>query len=224
MFGPFRITNPLSGGLLWKIPWRMSKFQKRRHRMRMRAVDSVVATVDAALSKQGQTLEALQRWKAEMPTEAEMLPKDKYTMFARYEKSYRKGIHSMFFCSQDPLRFCRRANLIDRTAQVDESITKSQPPGVLRRITRAKANHQIPRKGHWPVAIGCFYCTTCSIWERFRHLKEIMARMYAGRQIRKPAIHGSRTPVRCKIEANDHQIRWELKYIVKSTHDFCFLL
>ena len=51
MFGPFRITNPLSGGLLWKIPWRLSRFQKRRHRLRLRAVDSVVATLDAALAK-----------------------------------------------------------------------------------------------------------------------------------------------------------------------------
>ena len=29
-----------------------------------------------------------------MPTEAEMLPKDKYTIFDRKEKRYRKGIHS----------------------------------------------------------------------------------------------------------------------------------
>lgn len=94
MFGPFRITNPLSGGLLWKIPWRLSKFQKRRHRMRLRAVDSVVATLDAALAKQGQTLEAVERWKAEMPTEEEMLPKDKYTIFDRKAKKFRKGIHS----------------------------------------------------------------------------------------------------------------------------------
>ncbi|OAQ67999.1 ribosomal protein subunit L31 [Pochonia chlamydosporia 170] len=96
MFGPFRITNPLSGGLLWKIPWRLSRFQKRRHRLRLRAVDSVVATLDSALAKKGQTLEALERWKAEMPTEAEMLPKDKYTIFDRKAKRYRKGIHSMF--------------------------------------------------------------------------------------------------------------------------------
>jgi hypothetical protein len=96
MFGPFRITNPLSGGLLWKIPWRLSKFQKRRHRLRLRAVDDVVATLDSALAKKGQTLESLERWKAEMPTEAEMLPRDKYTMFSRTAKRYRKGIHSMF--------------------------------------------------------------------------------------------------------------------------------
>lgn len=113
MFGAFRFTNPLSGGLLWyvpnspallvpanlrtrKIPWRLSKFQKYRQRKRLRAVDSVVATVDAALAKTGETLKQLERWKAEMPTEAEMLPKDKYTMFDRKAKRYRKGIHSEF--------------------------------------------------------------------------------------------------------------------------------
>lgn len=95
MFGPFRATNSLLGGLLWKTPWRLSKFQKRRHRLRLRAVDSVVATLDAALAKKGQTLEAIERWKAEMPVEEEMLPRDKYTMFDRKEKKYRKGIHSM---------------------------------------------------------------------------------------------------------------------------------
>lgn len=57
----------------------------------------MVATLDAALAKRGQTLEAIERWKAEMPTEEEMLPKDKYTMFDRKEKKYRKGIHSMRF-------------------------------------------------------------------------------------------------------------------------------
>ena len=31
-----------------------------------------------------------------MPTEEEMRPKDKYTMFDRKEKSYRKGVHSEF--------------------------------------------------------------------------------------------------------------------------------
>ncbi|KAK9414149.1 putative Mitochondrial ribosomal protein L31-domain-containing protein [Seiridium unicorne] len=93
-FGAFRATSPLSGGLLWKIPWRLSKFQKARQRRRLRAVDSVIATLDAALNKQGETLKSLDLWKQEMPTEAEMLPKDKYTMFDRKEKRYRKGIHN----------------------------------------------------------------------------------------------------------------------------------
>lgn len=32
-----------------------------------------------------------------MPTEQEMLPKDKYTVFDRKVKRYRKGIHSELF-------------------------------------------------------------------------------------------------------------------------------
>lgn len=78
-----------------KTPWRLSRFQKLRQRRRLRAVDNVVATVESALLKTGVTVKSLERWKAEMPTEAEMLPKDKYTMFDRKEKRYRKGIHSM---------------------------------------------------------------------------------------------------------------------------------
>jgi hypothetical protein len=42
----------------------------------------------------GQSMKKVERWKMEMPTEAEMLPKDKYTVFDRKVKRYRKGIHS----------------------------------------------------------------------------------------------------------------------------------
>ena len=80
---------------LRKIPWRLSAPQKRRQRKRLRLVDNVIATVDTALKKQGiEETKNLTRWKKEMPTEAEMRPKDKYTMFDRKEKWYRKGIHS----------------------------------------------------------------------------------------------------------------------------------
>ena len=138
MFGPFRITNPLSGGLLWKIPWRLSKFQKRRHRMRLRAVDNVVATVDAALAKKGETLEALERWKAEMPTEAEMLPKDKYTVFDRKAKRYRKGIHRTF--PRVPWRDGLDTDeFVCRGSQVDEGVATSQPPRLLRGPMEAKS-------------------------------------------------------------------------------------
>jgi hypothetical protein len=37
---------------------------------------------------------AVERWKEEMPSEREMVPRDKYTMFDRKEKKYRKAIHS----------------------------------------------------------------------------------------------------------------------------------
>ncbi|KAK0511611.1 hypothetical protein JMJ35_006184 [Cladonia borealis] len=96
MFGPFRISSPLSGGLLWKIPWRLSNPQKRRQRKRLRLVDKVVATVDSALQRQNMELgRNVIRWKEEMPSEQEMRPKDKYTMFDRKEKKYRKGIHKL---------------------------------------------------------------------------------------------------------------------------------
>ena len=59
-------------------------------------VDSVIATVDKALANKGFSAKALERWKAEMPTEQEMRPRDKYTMFDKKEKRYRKGVHSEF--------------------------------------------------------------------------------------------------------------------------------
>ena len=77
-----------------KIPWRLSRHQKARHRARLRAVDSVISTLDTALAKKGLSTKQLERWKKEMPTEEEMLPKDKYTVFDRKVKRYRKGIHS----------------------------------------------------------------------------------------------------------------------------------
>lgn len=77
-----------------KIPWRLSKFQKARQRKRLRAVDTVVSVVDRALANNGITTKAVERWKAEMPIEQEMLPKDKYTIFDRKEKKYRKSIRS----------------------------------------------------------------------------------------------------------------------------------
>lgn len=72
----------------------MSSPQKYRQRQRLRAVDKVVETLSTALAKKGETLKSLELWKKEMPTEPEMLARDKYTMFDRNAKRYRKGIHS----------------------------------------------------------------------------------------------------------------------------------
>lgn len=79
-----------------KIPWRLSPPQKARQRGRLRRIDNVVATVDKALARAGVNgTVKLDRWKDEMPTEPEMFARDKYTVFGRYERGYRKGIHSM---------------------------------------------------------------------------------------------------------------------------------
>ena len=85
---------PLTDCPCRKIPWKLSTPQKRRQRKRLRLVDNVVSIVDRALARNGMTARVLERWKEEMPKEEEMLAKDKYTIFDRKEKKYRKGIHS----------------------------------------------------------------------------------------------------------------------------------
>lgn len=57
-------------------------------------VDNVVSVIDNALARQGTSAKAVELWKQEMPREEEMVPRDKYTMFDRKEKKYRKGVHS----------------------------------------------------------------------------------------------------------------------------------
>ena len=94
-YSPQSTCSPFSA-ISRKIPWRLSSHQKRRQRKRLRLVDNVIATIDTALAKKGETSKAVERWKMEMPREEEMLPKDKYTVFDRKEKKYRKGIHSEF--------------------------------------------------------------------------------------------------------------------------------
>ncbi|KAJ6135263.1 hypothetical protein N7512_000423 [Penicillium capsulatum] len=69
--------------------------KKARQRKRLRAVDRVVDTLSAALTRNGQSTKAVQRWYAEMPREEEMLPKDKYTLFDKKEKNYRKSLHKL---------------------------------------------------------------------------------------------------------------------------------
>lgn len=109
----------------------------------------MVDTLDQALKKQGQTLKALEVWKETMPTEAEMLPKDKYTMFDRKEKRYRKGIHSKFglfwrgggggfrgweislVCCSFVCVCANHDRAIRRAAEVDESFSESKPSWLL---------------------------------------------------------------------------------------------
>jgi hypothetical protein len=64
----------------------------------------------------------------EMPTEAEMLAKDKYTVFDRKVKRYRKGIHST--CGL--VNWWMHGKLMwSRGAEVDEGQPETQSPGFL---------------------------------------------------------------------------------------------
>lgn len=67
-------------------------------------MDRVVDTLSSALERNGYTTKSVNRWFAEMPREEEMLPKDKYTLFDKKEKSYRKSIHSMSISRPDGIR------------------------------------------------------------------------------------------------------------------------
>ncbi|RYC60063.1 hypothetical protein CHU98_g6146 [Xylaria longipes] len=118
MFGAFRATNALSGGLLWCVK-NFSRPAVTEDTVATFAIPEGAATgasagrrrgrgdVDQALAKKGETLKALDVWKETMPTEAEMLPKDKYTMFDRKEK---------------------------RTTEMDKSLTTTKPTGLLERL------------------------------------------------------------------------------------------
>ncbi|RHZ77704.1 hypothetical protein Glove_174g156 [Diversispora epigaea] len=88
MFGAFKATMAVCGGLLWKRPKRMSKTRKANVRKRLKAVDKVVAAVAASGIKCKALTLALQ-----LPKECEMTPRDKYTVFSRKHKGYRKGFH-----------------------------------------------------------------------------------------------------------------------------------
>ncbi|QLG72581.1 hypothetical protein HG535_0D02890 [Zygotorulaspora mrakii] len=116
MFGPFKATSTLMGGLLWKIPWRMSSHQKQRVRQRLKDVDEVLRQVNLGLhversEKKGlaydkaissktllkprlKTLRLLNK-SSIFPKEFQMSSKDKYTVFDKKEKDYRKGIHKV---------------------------------------------------------------------------------------------------------------------------------
>jgi hypothetical protein len=99
-------------------------------------VDQVVDTISAALARQGHSTKAVERWYAEMPREEEMLPKDKYTIFDKKEKTYRKGIHSMSMPWKNSASCARKlANDLSfyfRASQVDSRQPACEPSWFLR--------------------------------------------------------------------------------------------
>ncbi|KAM3163409.1 54S ribosomal protein L31, mitochondrial [Lachancea thermotolerans] len=116
MFGPFKSSNTLLGGLLWKIPWRMSRPQKQRQRHRLQDVDSVINSLnlglhaersvqkgisyDEAINSSKQLKPGVKQLRllnkpSLFPNEPQMSYKDKYTYFNKQAKGYRKGIHKL---------------------------------------------------------------------------------------------------------------------------------
>ncbi|CCD25014.1 mitochondrial 54S ribosomal mL60 domain-containing protein NDAI_0E01980 [Naumovozyma dairenensis CBS 421] len=118
MFGAFKSTSPSLGGLLWKIPWRLSSHQKYRQRNRLKHVDEVIKQITTGLHvmrcedkgieyKKAISMPKKQMFKPRMaslrllnkssffPKEFQMSSKDKYTVFDKKVKGYRKGIHKV---------------------------------------------------------------------------------------------------------------------------------
>jgi hypothetical protein len=49
----------------------------------------------SAVAQASSTIKLITRWKAEMPSEAEMLPRDKYSIFDKKVRGFRKGVHKL---------------------------------------------------------------------------------------------------------------------------------
>ncbi|CAJ0630903.1 6464_t:CDS:2 [Entrophospora sp. SA101] len=90
MFGAFKTTMVTLGGLLWKNPSKMSRTRKANVRKRLKAVDRVISV----LVKSGVECKALEELK-KLPKESKMKPRDKYTVFSRTSKHYRKSFHKV---------------------------------------------------------------------------------------------------------------------------------
>lgn len=73
----------------------MSRNQKFRHRKRLQAVDQVIETVYNGLKSLGITNAKVNKMFFEFPKESEMKPFDKYFVFNRNSKGYRKGVHKI---------------------------------------------------------------------------------------------------------------------------------
>ncbi|GAO45768.1 hypothetical protein SAICODRAFT_54438 [Saitoella complicata NRRL Y-17804] len=95
MFGAFRPSQPVFGGLLWKIPYRLSSPRKFRQRKRLQAVDAVINTLSKALASTNETCHALEKVKKELIPESEMLPRDKYWVFSKKHENFTKGVHKV---------------------------------------------------------------------------------------------------------------------------------
>ncbi|KAG7810374.1 hypothetical protein KL921_002869 [Ogataea angusta] len=104
MFGPFRMSPVALGGLLWKKPWRLSRFQKYRHRKRMQLVDSNIQALYDGLQANGMSSKRVEHLMTEYPKESEMTPRNKYTVFSKYARKYRKAIHFVPKWTKLPLR------------------------------------------------------------------------------------------------------------------------
>ncbi|EOR01656.1 hypothetical protein J056_003892 [Wallemia ichthyophaga EXF-994] len=83
-------TSVNLGGLVRKIPWRLSSTRKFRVRERLRDVDeNIQAIKDSGV--QFRQLDVA----SGLPSESSMPPRDKYFTFNKNSPTYRKGVHKV---------------------------------------------------------------------------------------------------------------------------------
>lgn len=113
--------------------------------------------MDKALTKQGLSTKAVEKWKAEMPTEQEMMPKDKYTIFDRKEKGYRKGIHSTFDLALTSDWVGKTWSLTPRDEQNYPS-GRGSVRGLTRRVTEVETGMRDGLEMGWMTTTAAWRC------------------------------------------------------------------
>lgn len=106
-------------------------------------------------------IKLIERWKAEMPTEQEMLPRDKYSMFDRKAKHYRKGVHSWSYPVLCSVPVPSADIYSHRAAKMDESQPETQSTWILRLVCDslgAYENGILRRLGLLGSGVAYFVC------------------------------------------------------------------
>ncbi|KAK9768602.1 hypothetical protein K7432_000664 [Basidiobolus ranarum] len=98
MFGAFRSTLVAQGGLLWKVPFRLSKTRKANVRKRLRAVDDVIQAVSSS-GVECKALDTVQK----LPRCTEMSKWQKYTVFSKKFPGHRKPVHKVQKFTKTPI-------------------------------------------------------------------------------------------------------------------------
>lgn len=167
--------------LIRKVPWRLSGPRKQRVRERLRNVDDVIATIE----KSGVACKSLDRALA-LPKESEMPARDKYTVFNRNSRGFRKGIHKVCDSLGWPcallIDFCRcpsshgsRRGLILVVSKVQGAFAVVKNGVFVNRVYSGLLSLCMAafwRLSHLLVALGLFYlhrhCVPLSFCTAFR--------------------------------------------------------
>lgn len=90
-----RPTGILWSGLVNKVPWCMTRLAKFRQRKRLQHVDKILALMNEVAKEKGLKIKAIDKLNKLVIPESQMEPRDKYFVFSKKSKGYRKGAHKV---------------------------------------------------------------------------------------------------------------------------------